>query len=50
MVLLVEGYEAQTVPFVDHVRIQDGAVPVAHLIEPARLQYDVRELGGGGHR
>ena len=49
MVLVVVGDEAQGLVLVDDVTVQDGAVPVAHLIRLTRLENDVGELWTGGH-
>ena len=49
MVLVVVGDEAQGLVLVDDVTVQDGAVPVAHLIRLTRLENDVGELWTRGH-
>jgi hypothetical protein len=45
VVLVVVGYEGQTVPGVDDMSLEDSAVPVAHSIDLAGLQDDVHEAG-----
>src|SRR4029453_14796019 len=47
MVLVVVGHEGEAWVFVDHVPAEHRAVPVAHVLQPVGLKYEVSELGRG---